>query len=235
MKNNSKILTWGGYLAITLLLALIVSVITVRAGLWQQGLVLYALSCAGAAALLLVFIICLPLPGFSGLRRPLLIRALAVLPGTVLLLSLLGGGKYPEIHDITTDITDPPIFVQAAKIREDSANSLEISPDTLQLQSTAYPGLKTMQSHLDFDQAYAQASTVAKKMGWKITASDPEAGTIEAIDTTSIMGFKDDIIIRLRPAESGTLIDLRSASRVGRSDLGANARRIREFMARYKS
>jgi len=231
-----KIVYWGGYLALTLLLALVISVFSVRAGLWQQGLLLYAVCCLGAALLVGVFTICMALPGFSPWRRHLVIRSLAVLPGTLLFLSLLmSRGDYPEIHDITTDVLSPPVFTQALKIRDKTANSLAISTDTIQLQEAAYPDLKTSHTTLSLNQAFAQATSVAESMGWEITLSDSEAGLIEAVATTTVMAFKDDIIIRLVPTEDGTLIDLRSASRVGQSDLGANAKRIREYMLRFNS
>ena len=234
--DTSKIVVWGGYLALTLLLALVLSVFSVRAGMWQQGLVLYALCCVGAAALLAAFAICMALPGFSAWRRQLAMRSLVVLPGTLLFASLLmTRGDYPVIHDITTDVVNPPEFTQALKIRDKSANSLELNADTIQLQTGAYPDLKTSHSTLGFKEAFTRATAVAENLGWEITLSDPEAGLIEAVATTTVMAFRDDIVIRLRSTEDGTLIDLRSASRVGQSDLGANAKRIREFMRRYKS
>lgn len=233
---TSKIIIWGGYLALTFLLGLALSVLIVRAGQWQQGLLLYALCCAGSAVLLAVFLITMAVPGFYTQRRHLLLRALAVLPGGILFLILLmTRGDYPVIHDVTTDVVNPPVFTRALQIRDDSANSLELSAQTLATQQAAYPDLKTTHSTLDFDQAFAHATRVAEELGWEITHSDPEAGTIEAVATTTIMAFKDDIVIRLQRSDSGTLIDLRSASRVGQSDLGANASRIRTFLGRYKS
>jgi len=234
--KSSKIVNWGGYLALTFLLGLVLSVLSVRGGLWQQGLLIYALCCVGAAGLLALFAICMALPGFSPHRRDLMVRSLAVLPGSLLFLSLLmTRGDYPVIHDITTDLVNPPVFTQAPVIREQSANSLEISAETLQLQQDAYPDIRTAQSTLTPAESFAQATSVAENMGWEITHSDLAAGVIEAVATTTIMAFKDDIVIRLKPDGSGTLVDLRSASRVGQSDLGANAKRIREFMRRYKS
>ena len=234
--HSSKMVQWGGYLALTFLLGLVLSVLSVRGGLWQQGLLLYALCCLGAAALLAILLICLALPGFSPWRRDLLLRCLAVLPGSILFLSLLmTRGDYPVIHDITTDVVNPPVFTQALVIRDKSANSLDINEETIQLQIAGYPDLQTSHSTLDFASAFKQATAVAEKLGWEITLSDAEAGIIEAVATTTVMGFKDDIVIRLSRSENGTLIDLRSASRVGQSDLGANAGRIREFMRRYKS
>ena len=233
--SDSKIVNWGGYLAITLLILLILSIFMVRAGVWQQGLALYALCSVGAAITLAVFVLCLVLPGFAAMRRPLLMRSLLVLPGTLLVLVVLTGGKYPQIHDITTDVADPPVFVTAGEIRDKSANSLELDPQTIEQQLTAYPDIQTMQSDLEFAPAFAQAEKVATDLGWEITRADPTVGEIEAVATTTIMAFKDDIVIRVRRADDGTVVDLRSASRVGRSDMGANAKRIRSFIAQFKS
>jgi len=234
--STSRIVRWGGYLALVLLLALPLSILCVRAGLWQQGLAIYALCCLGAALLLLVFALCMVVPGFSPHRRNLAIRSLAVLPGSILFLSLLASrGDYPAIHDITTDIADPPVFSQAAKIRGGSANSLEISADTLELQLEAYPDVTTLHSALSVEDAFTRASEVARNMGWEITLSKPATGIIEAVDTTAVMAFKDDIVIRLRRENGETLVDLRSVSRVGISDLGANSKRIRLFFEHYKS
>jgi len=233
---RSKIITWGGYLALTLLLGLALSVFIVRAGQWQQGLLLYALCCAGSAALLAVFLITMAVPRFSTVRRHLLLPTLAALPGGILfLILLLTRGDYPAIHDVTTDVVSPPVFTRAVQIRDQSANSLVLNEQTLAAQQAAYPDLKPTHSTLNFDQAFAHAMEVAEQLGWEITHSDPEAGTIEAVATTTIMAFKDDIVIRIQRSGSGTLIDLRSASRVGQSDLGANASRIRTFLGRYKS
>ena len=232
--RDSKIVNWGGYLAISLLILLAVSILTIRAGMWQQGLVLYALCCIGATAALGVFLLCLLLPGFATWRRLLLIRSVLVVPGTLLFLGILSGGKYPQIHDITTDMTDPPIFSMADEIRDKTANSLEIDTQTIAQQLTAYPGIQTLYSHLDFAQAYALAKKSAINLGWEITRADPLTGEIEAVDTTKIMAFKDDVVIRVRRADDGSIIDLRSASRVGLSDMGANAKRIRSFVTQFR-
>ena len=232
--NIPKIVRWSGYLTLTLVLGLILSVLCVRAGLWHQGLLLYALCCLGSTGLLSLFAVALTLRGFTSWRGQLLLRSLAVIPGTFLLLSLLiSRGDYPAIHDITTDTVNPPVFTHAHSIRNEAANSLKISAETMQLQRAAYPDIRTNHSTLNFSEAFAQAISVAQKMGWETTFSDANAGLIEAVDSTTIMAFKDDIIIRLRHFEHGTLVDLRSASRVGQNDLGANAKRIQKFMHRF--
>jgi uncharacterized protein (DUF1499 family) len=79
------------------------------------------------------------------------------------------------------------------------------------------------------------ADKVAMAMGWDVVARAPEEGRLEAIDTTKWFGFHDDIVVRIRADGGGSRIDIRSKSRVGRSDLGVNARRIRDFIARLKA
>lgn len=233
-ESTPRLVNWIGYLALTLLLALPLAVITVRAGVWQQGLMLYALSCLGAAVLLLLSVILILLPKFAPWRRALASRALFALPGTVLLLSLLGGGDHPPIHDITTNTQDPPQFVTAEQQRGKGSNSLETAPETLEAQQAAYPDLETLVTELAIESAFNRARETALELGWDIYHEDINAGVIEAVDTTAIMGFKDDIVIRLRTNAQGTLVDLRSVSRVGVSDLGANAERIRKFQNAFR-
>jgi uncharacterized protein (DUF1499 family) len=79
-------------------------------------------------------------------------------------------------------------------------------------------------------QAFQRAERAARAMGWEIVAVAPESLRIEATDTTLLFGFKDDIVIRIAAAGSGSRVDVRSLSRVGKSDFGVNAKRIRKFM-----
>lgn len=224
------LINWIGYLIITLLVALPLAVLIVRSGAWQQGLLLYAIGCLGATALLALCVLLLLLPRYSAWRAPILRRAALALPGTLLLSALLaGGGDHPRIHDITTDTEDPPVFTAAVQRRGDRANSLEISQDTLEQQRAAYPDLDTLLTNAPIDEAFDHALRVATALGWEVYHQDRNAGVIEAVDTTAIMRFQDDIVIRVRSNADGTLVDLRSVSRVGLGDLGANAARIRAF------
>lgn len=227
--NRPGLVNWLGYLAIALLLMLPLSLLTVRTGHWQPGLLLYAIACLGSTLLAILAIVLLLRRRFNPWRKDILQRALFALPGTVLLLSLTSGGSYPTIHDISTDTIDPPAFTFAPSQRGADANTLEIDQDVIQQQQAAYPDLQTLLSPLSIDDAYNLALKVATNMGWDVFHQDSSAGMIEAVDTTSIMGFKDDIVIRIRSSAQGTLIDLRSVSRVGEGDLGANANRIRAF------
>ncbi len=230
-QRRPALVNWLGYLALTLLLALPAAVLTVRAGAWQQGLLIYAIACAGAAILLLLAVLLMLLPRFAPWRKALGGRALLALPGALLLLSLLGAGQYPRIHDISTDLQDPPAFTAAPQQRGPGSNSLDTDPATVALQAQAYPDLQTLRTTMEYGELFDKAVRVASDMGWDIYLQDRNAGVIEAVDTTAVMGFKDDIVIRVRTNAEGALVDLRSVSRVGVGDLGANAKRINAFLA----
>ena len=238
MNDTDKLpgaINWLGYLAITLLLTTPLAVLTVRSGAWQQGLLLYALSCLGSALVLLAALLFLVLPRFSAWRSATGKRALFAIPGTLLMLSLLTGrGDYPPIHDISTDLDTPPEFVMGSQQRGEDSNSLALDEEVMAQQKAAYPDLQTLVISAPIEEAFARAAATAENMGWEIYHQDLDQGIIEAVDTTSIMGFKDDVVIRLRTNAKGTLLDLRSVSRVGVSDLGANASRIRAFLANFQ-
>jgi uncharacterized protein (DUF1499 family) len=127
----------------------------------------------------------------------------------------------PYINDITTDTENPP------QLADYPAHFAE-------LQRIGYPDLKPLQLAVPPAQAFARARDVARMLGWEIVGADEKAGRIEALATTRWFGFQDDIVVRVAAAGGGSRIDVRSRSRVGRSDLGTNARRIREFLARVE-
>ncbi len=224
---------WPSHLAWAFLALLPVAVIIVRSGLWKEGLMLYAL--AGLLSLLLLTFMAVQslLPRWREDRTTIFKGALPAVPGAVLLLTALLGGKVPPIHDITTDVSDPPRFEAAGDIRGPDSNPLTIKADVIEQQIAAYPDLKTLRSPRSYASSYNLALRTAQKLGWEITNEDPNAGFFEAVDTTAIMQFKDDIVVRVRTNADGSLIDLRSVSRVGRSDMGANAKRIRAFQSAF--
>lgn len=149
---------------------------------------------------------------------------------TPIFLTALTGVGAPRIHDITTDLEQPPEFVAIAALRTPAHNSLDrLKPENLaDLQEKGYPGLGPVWISRPFNQVFEQAVALVKKRGWEVAAV--AEGRIEATDTTRIMGFKDDIVIRVQATGSRTRVDIRSASRVGESDLGVNAARIRHFL-----
>jgi uncharacterized protein (DUF1499 family) len=167
-------------------------------------------------------------------RMPLAVAAVALVAG------LLAAGvpytwqlraqRVPPIHDITTDLDNPPLFEAIVPLRAEAPNALE-RPDGLAAQQReGYPDLQPLTLPLPPDQAFARALTVAQDMGWDIISADQSTGRIEATDTTTWFGFTDDVVVRLTPWGSGTRVDVRSVSRVGRSDVGTNARRIERYL-----
>tara|TARA_R100000005_G_scaffold70627_1_gene38210 strand:- start:20191 stop:20928 length:738 start_codon:yes stop_codon:yes gene_type:complete len=222
------------YFSATLLLTLPLAVLVVRSGHWQQGLLLYALACLLAAITALVLAVLAVLPRYRQQRSRLFTGLACALPGTLLFLSVVAGrGDYPAIHDITTDLSDPPTFSHAQSLRGPDSNPLDIKPDSLGAQQDAYPDLQSLRSERSANNAFRHALAVADQLGWEITWQDADAWQFEAVDTTAIMAFKDDIAVRIRSTSEGSVIDLRSVSRVGVGDIGANAKRIRAFQTTF--
>jgi uncharacterized protein (DUF1499 family) len=140
-------------------------------------------------------------------------------------------GRLPKIHDISTDTTNPPRFVAILPLRKDAPNPAEYGgAEIAAKQVQAYPDLNTLSLNLPPEHAFGLALETAQRLGWSIVAAVPTEGRIEASDTTFWFGFTDDIVIRITPSGKTTLVDIRSVSRVGLSDVGTNARRIRLFM-----
>jgi len=141
----------------------------------------------------------------------------------------------PFIHDITTDTVNPPEFVAVVPLRADAPNPPEYQGEEVAAEQRAgYPDLDTLKLDMPADRAFERALETARDMGWDIVAAVPEDGRIEATATTFWFGFKDDVVIRIEATDSGSLLDMRSKSRVGRSDVGANAARIRRFTEQFR-
>ena len=140
----------------------------------------------------------------------------------------------PPIHDISTDLERPPEFAALLAERAAAPNSSEYGgPEIAAQQRAAYPDVAPLLFAHAPERVFEASLRAAEGLGWSIAASDPESGRIEASDRTFWFGFIDDVVIRIRPAaEGGTRADVRSVSRVGRGDVGANAERIRTFAAR---
>jgi uncharacterized protein (DUF1499 family) len=137
----------------------------------------------------------------------------------------------PPIHDITTDTANPPEFHAVVALRKDAPNSLEYSQDVARQQREAYPDIKPLVLETPAAQVFDRAVRAVRDQGWEIVAVNADSWRIEATDTTMFFGFKDDVVVRLTPIGSRTVVDVRSVSRVGRGDVGTNARRIREYLA----
>ena len=147
-------------------------------------------------------------------------------------LSMLNKGKsVPPIHDISTDLVNPPEFVAIAPLRADAPNPVEYAGvEVATQQRAAYPELQTLnytQSKSELVEATKQA---IDHLGWQLVNIDADQGIVEATDRTMWFGFKDDVIVRITDNGSKRLVDIRSKSRVGGSDLGKNAERIHKFI-----
>ena len=143
--------------------------------------------------------------------------------------------NFPKIHDVTTDTEDPPAFVAILGLRKDAPNpSTYGGPEIAAQQRAAYPDIRPLVSEIPPARAFERALSVARRMGWDIVDENPPEGRIEATATTLWFGFKDDVVIRIIPlAGTGSRLDIRSVSRVGLSDIGTNARRIRAFLKMF--
>lgn len=139
----------------------------------------------------------------------------------------------PPIHDITTNTQDPPQFVAIAPLRAAAPNPVDYAgEETAAMQREAYPDLQTIRIRATVPEVFAQAEATAAELGWEVHAADVVEGRIEATETTPWFAFKDDVVIRITPGNEVTLVDVRSKSRIGTSDIGLNAKRIRRFRER---
>ena len=175
------------------------------------------------------------------LRKQLLAERPTLLIGIflgVVVLAILGtqysaASSVPPIHNISTDTENPPQFDKIVAIRSAAqANPLAYDAAALAPQQTAaYPWVKPLTLMAPVDEVVDRAEAVMRDMGLEIVSSNKTTGLVEATATTFWFGFKDDVAVRVQPAaDGGTQVDLRSVSRVGQSDLGANAASIGEIL-----
>jgi uncharacterized protein (DUF1499 family) len=207
-----------------------------RMDLWhfRTGFMILRWATYGAFAVIVISIVAVTLGQRAKVRAA---RTAGVL-GLVIGLLTAGPPLYqfylannvPPIHDISTDTANPPQFVAVVALRKKDDNSLATDPDTIAKQTSAYPDIKTMEVNAPPPQVMRRAEAAARAMGWEIVAVDPQALRIEATATTLLFGFTDDIVVRVVADAAGSRVDVRSASRVGRSDIGVNARRIRAYL-----
>jgi len=142
----------------------------------------------------------------------------------------------PPIHDITTDVANPPQFVRIATLRKPDDHPVAYEgPSVAEQQQKAYPDLVPLLLQAPRDKVFAAAQGTLVSMGLELVEADAAQGRIEASATSLLFGFKDDVVVRIAEDSNGTKVDVRSQSRVGRSDFGMNAKRIRAFQAKLKA
>ena len=232
-------LVWLRPLALILALAalslLALSGPGVRFSLWSYGTGITVLRWAAYVAIAAAFIAAIALAIPKVRARGLLLPTAALLLGLAVLyvpLQFIQRARaVPPINDITTDTENPPRYMTAPRAYPGAEFARQ--------QRAAYPDIAPVLLLQPPREAFAKAVAAAEAMGWEVVGRDAAAGTIEAVDTTKWFGFKDDIAIRVTPTLEGgsphlSRVDIRSKSRVGRSDLGTNARRIRAYTERLK-
>ena len=194
----------------------------VRLGLWPYGIgirIFAAVMFVGAGAALLA-IVALSVRRFRG-GTAWIALGVGIAAAAVPLSFLAQARSVPPIHDITTDTQTPPQFV---------ANPSGYDPQVGEIQKRAYPQVRPLELAVPPAAAFARALGAVREMGLEVVAAEEKEGRIESVATTRWFGFKDDVVVRVSPAAGGSRIDVRSKSRVGRSDVGANARRIERFL-----
>jgi uncharacterized protein (DUF1499 family) len=153
--------------------------------------------------------------------------------GVVLVVLAARGAGVPRINDFTTDPNDPPAFRHAATLPPNAGRDLAYPPSFAAQQHACCADLRPARLAVPVEEAFARARRTAESMpSWTVTAADPASGMLEAISTSRLFGFQDDIAIRVRADGAGaSRVDVRSKSRDGQGDFGVNAARIRAYVA----
>jgi uncharacterized protein (DUF1499 family) len=246
--TGTRLAQLGLALAVLALLALLLSGLGSRWGWWhfRTGFSMLRWAAYGgvAAMLLSVLAAVLTRPGTPAgrdlLRSGFLFALFAALLGAIVFYVPWNWQRVaraaPPIHDITTDVQNPPEFIAVVPLRADAPNPPEYpGVETAVVQRRAYPEIRPLLMELPADAAFERALQVVRELGWQLVVAEPGAGRIEATDRTRWFGFYDDVVVRVTPVDAGrAVVDVRSKSRVGRGDAGENARRIERFLERMR-
>ncbi len=238
----SRLAIWSRRLAFFSLVAALLSILIVRSDLLEivPALATFAGALAIAVLAILIAVAALVVIWTDGLRGiGYALSAIAIGLGLLAYPLYLGTKAYrlPAISDITTDPIDPPRFEAIARVRPRAANPVIYAGlYAAERQRLAYPEVEPLLLAATPKEAFDAALAVANKRRWRvIDVREPTAnrreGRIEAIARTPVMGFRDDVVIRVRPNGEDSRIDVRSASRYGRHDFGNNAARIASLLA----
>ncbi len=233
-KSISKMVLFGLALAIVAMVTIAISIVGYRLGWWRHPQAFSIFGWATYAA-----IIALTSSGYGlfktrpqGQQRGLLLAitgivlSLPIITATVLF--EYNARIYPRINDISTDTLDPPSFWDVAEPMEYPEESVA------ELQQAAYPDLVPLLVPVTSEQAFEHALAIITDKGWDVVAKVPGEGRIEAVVTSLLYGFKDEVVVRIASSNGGTIVDVRSRSRIGHIDRGANAKRIRNYLKALK-
>jgi uncharacterized protein (DUF1499 family) len=230
-------LAWAG-IAVALAggLAELVGGVGYRLQWWPvgAGIAILAAGAVAAALALLVALAAFVMAWLTDVRRAMGLAAAALVVGAALaappFVLWRRAATLPAIHDISTDTESPPRFAAVVPLRAGAPNGLEYSADVAAKQRDAYPEIVPLALPQTPAVAFALAERAARRMGWDVVSVSPPDLRIEATATSWLFGFRDDIVVRITPAPKGSRVDVRSVSRVGRSDVGVNASRIRAYL-----
>ncbi|MDP1867608.1 MAG: DUF1499 domain-containing protein [Bradyrhizobium sp.] len=237
----SSLATWARNLAVFSLVAVLVSIAIVRFGFLEvkpaMATFLGALACAGLSILTgLAAFVAIWQNGSRGMGRILLAFMISAVVLAYPAYLGLQYRKLPKIHDITTDPIDPPRFEALARLRGgDGANpAVYAGLYSAEQQRLAYPDVETVELEVPAQRAYDVTLALVNKRKWRVVDERPPQprrdGRIEAIAQTLIMGFREDVTIRIKPDGEGSRVDIRSSSRYFESDLGSNAARVTKLI-----
>jgi uncharacterized protein (DUF1499 family) len=234
---TSRLALWARRLALFALSVAVLAVVIVRLDFIEvlPGLATFG-GAVGIAVVAMLFatgaFVVIWREGLKGFGHALLAFVIGI--ALITYPAYLGMKAYglPPLADVTTDTTDPPRFEAIARLRPREANPVAYGgPAVAEVQRAAFPNIAPLQTASTPLELYNAAYEVVKKRKWRMVADNPpqagrREGRIEAVARTAFMGFRDDVVIRVRPISGGARLDIRSASRYGQRDFGANAQRI---------
>jgi uncharacterized protein (DUF1499 family) len=234
-KPISKLALSGLVLSVAVIISALMSGVGYRLGWWRhpEAFSIFEWATYAAVIALVISVIGVFKTRSQSQQRGLLLA----LTGIVLSVPVISAtalfeysaSAYPRINDITTDTQDPPSYW-------DVPNPIEYPGQSVaDLQLAAYPDIKPLELNVTAEKAFEKALEIVTKNGWEVIASDADEGRIEAVVTSLLFGFKDEIVVRVAASDGeGSIIDIRSRSRIGRIDRGANAKRIKNFLNALK-
>lgn len=142
--------------------------------------------------------------------------------------------QLPDLYDISTDLNNPPVFINVAFLRKASEHDLTYDFSWVPVQKKYYPKVKSLEVSNSFKETYLEAAALVSERGWDMVAQYPSAGVIEATARTPIFGLRNDVVIRITRQHDKVVVDMRSCSRAGQSDHGNNAERIQGFLGELR-
>lgn len=223
------------WVALICLLIYPIAILAARLDIWhfRNSFLLFVIAALIGFGVLVVSVLKLA-KSQEGDAKPLVVALIATaIPLGLLGNSIMKAQSHPFIHDISTDTQTPPEFVAAKADRAEGDHDVAYAGDAIaSLQREGYPDLTSVTLSHSPQQVFELAKGLVQTNGWALLAENNQQlpYTLEAVDTSLMFGFKDDVVIRINEGENGSIVDVRSMSRQGKSDLGVNAKRIRAFL-----